>query len=146
MFFFPNHCYISITQIANDFPNSSLPFVYQIVMPFVTAQESAITKYYVKIYMNVIVASKFTTQQAIPEVMKLNGSQINLRYLRHIFIESIKRSFQGKSANTRYLVSVKSTCSSQRRRGACMPGCSSNSSASLISYSGFCLCFLITGH
>lgn len=83
-------------------------------MPFVTAQESAITKYYVKIYMNVIVASKFTTQQAIPEVMKLNGSQISLRYLRHIFIESIKRSFQGKSTNTRYLVSVKSTCSSQR--------------------------------
>ena len=39
-------------------------------MPSVTAQESAITKYYVKIYMNVIVTSKFTTQQAVPEVMK----------------------------------------------------------------------------
>lgn len=59
-------------------------------MPFATAQESAITNYYVKIYMNVIVTSKFTAQQAIPEVMKLNGSQINLRCLRHIFIKSIK--------------------------------------------------------
>lgn len=59
-------------------------------MPFVTAQELAITKYYVKSYMDIIVAPKFTTQQAIPEVMEQNGSQINLRYLRHIFIKSIK--------------------------------------------------------